>query len=370
MSRAAARRVGGRGYNGVSMRARLHFGLRPRSVVALAAIAVAAALLSAAPPADKPVASRPASRRAPTRPSTEQLHKLVNDLSSETYRVRRGARDRLADVVELPGVAEALKARLAITEDAQVRATLKSLLTGFDQPIAMVWYRGGLKELTQMAPAPWLFIEAYGSFVYDARSPLVGGKVAAVGDWRQGRLPAETLLALKRQIAASGLAVGPSSNRLPRYVSGQAQMMLYFRAGQSMRIFVEVLDVKHMDSKAPPPNAPIEAKLLATLSRAVGSAPWQTYSGTMGLHIFYNPPAIRGKMSRAAIGKLPDFPVAGINLLDARTRQGGIPLGSKDLKRVRAALAKTDIYKYHKFAACQVVLAPHVEKAVGLYYGR
>ena len=207
---------------------------RSRSALATAVMGLAA-LLSAAGPAGRSPGPGPTTR--PTRPvvDREALHKLVDGLASPQYRVRRAARDGLEKVVEIPGAAEVLQARLTRAKDAQVRATLQSLLTGFDQPIAMVWYRGGLRELPQAAPAPWLFIQADGRFVYDAKSPLLGGKAGPEGDCRQGKLPAARLLALKRTIAASGLAIGPSSNRPARYVSGMAQVTLYLRAGQSMR---------------------------------------------------------------------------------------------------------------------------------------
>ena len=122
-------------------------------------------------------------------------------------------------------------------------------------------------------------------------------------------------------------------------------------------------------TRKPPAGLSAELKLVATLRDALRAAPSAPYQGPMALHIAYNPPALRGK-PRAQIQKLPEFPVAGVNLLDSAARTGGILLDEKQLKRARAALAKTHLYKYHKYAGCQVVLAPYVEDAVRLYYGR
>jgi hypothetical protein len=300
----------------------------------------------------------------------EALDKLVDDRASPQYRVRRAARNGLEEVVEIPGAAEVLKARLTTAKDPQIRATLRGLLTGFDRPVAMVWYRGGLKELPQAAPGPWLFIEADGRFVYDAKSPLLGGKAGLDGDYRQGTLAALKLMGLKQAIAASGLAIGPSGNRPAHYISGMAQVTLYFRAGQSMRSFVVMSDVKQMrPARKAPAGLPAELKLVATLRDAVRAAPSAPYQGPMALHVAYNPPALRGK-PRAQIQKLPEFPLAGVNLLDSAARTGGIRLDDKQLKRARAALAKTKLYRYHKYAGCQVVIAPYIDDAVRLYYGR
>ena len=55
---------------------------------------------------------------------------------------------------------------------------------------------------------------------------------------------------------------------------------------------------------------------------------------------------------------------------DAKARSSGLVLSGPQLKRVRAALSKMDVYQYNKYIACQVFVAPHVKDAAEIQFGR
>ena len=60
----------------------------------------------------------------------------------------------------------------------------------------------------------------------------------------------------------------------------------------------------------------------------------------------------------------------GLSVTDMKTRTSGLVLSKAHLKRIRAALAKTDVYQYNKHIACQVFVAPHVKDAAEIQFGR
>ncbi len=337
-------------------------------VIAAFSVTCAALLLGGEAKSGSP-ASRPASR--PARPAVpiRRLKQLIGQLASEQYGLRRSARKELTRAVELPGVAEVLRAYLTTAEDTEVRTFLKGVLGGYDQPLVMLWYRGGNKDFPYVAPAAWLFIEADGRFVYDARSFLFTPKPRLPGLYRQGRLPGERLLALKEKVAASGLARGPSGGAVSGRSADELLMSFYLRSGQLRRTFITRFHVGRIrPGKKPPAGMTREEKLAASLRDVVAACPHAPYEGPMAVHTIYNPPAIRGK-PRQHIQKLPDWPVAGVNIRHTAARQEGIRVDGKQLQRVRAALAKTSLYKYSRYGALQVLLAPYVEDAVRLYYG-
>jgi len=332
-----------------------------------AALAIAGAALLGADGADrKAAATRPASAPAPAGVPASELDRLIDQLGSDEYHLRRDARDRLGRLVDLPGVADVLRSRLSSARDPAVRTALAALLEAFAQPIAVVWYRGGMKELPQAAPAPWLYVQSDGWFLYDAASCLFTGQAALGGDWRCGRMPAHAGLDLKRTIADSRVlresSEGLSAGTGP---GGPIHVSFYLRAGRKRTTLRTSWEASRLRPGKPPAAAAADLKLALALRQAVLACPAEAYDGPMALHTIYNPAALRGRR-RKQIQKLPEWPVAGVNLLDPAARLGGIRVEGKLLRQVRAALAKTNLYRYHKYAACQVLLAPHVEAALRL----
>ena len=332
---------------------------RRRIAAALIAVGAMAMALPADGPASRPVASRPT-----TIPVVDEakLARLVGDLGNESYRTRRLARTELMRIVELPGVAEVLKAHRATARDPSVRTALAAILTDFDQPVVCMWSGPPFQSIAYPPTSLRLFVAADGRFVCDAAD--TPADVAAIGraEWRAGKLSPEALLKLKRRIAAGGLA--DRTRGASAFNNSHPRAWIYLRSGRSKW----ALDLT-WDPKAKG-KLPAELALLKTIHDGLKAADGKVYEGPGQVRVAYNTPSLRGKTGRANVQNLPKWSVAGVNLLDGATRTTGVKVSGKQLKAVRAALARTSVYRYHTHAACEVVLSPYVEEAADLYFGK
>jgi len=332
---------------------------RGRIAAALIAVGTMAMALPARQAASRPAASRPTTVRSV---DEARLARLVADLASESYRTRRLARTELMRIVEHPGVAEVLKAHRSIARDPSVRAALAAILTDFDQPIVCLWSGPPFQSISYPPTSLRMFVAADGRYVCDTAGTL--GDVAAISrsEWRTGRLTPEALLKLKSRIAASGLADRTPAARA--FNNTHPRAWVYLRSGRAKRAMDLTWDPKAKG------KLPAELALLRTVHDQLKVAGGKVYDGPGQVRIAYNTPALRGKTGRANVKKLPKWSVPGVNLLDGTTRTTGVKVSGKTLKAVRAALAKTSLYRYHTHAACEVVLSPYVEEASDLYFGR
>ena len=333
------------------------------------ATAVCAAGAPPAAPARVP-ASQPAQPPPPAVPRGRILD-LVAQLTCDRYQLRQAAREELTRVVNLPGVAEILKARLKTAPDPETRASLERILEGFDQPLAMIWYRGGLNRLYFPARAPWLFIAADGSFVFNATSFYFTGSTSdpLAGDYRQGKLTPRQLYDVKEMIGASGLA-GRDRLETAR-ISGTktVQVSFYVRSGRDQSAGITHWDPKqlHPDSKDAP-SMQSELGLAHALRKFVAARDSRPYAGPMAVHVMHAPMALRGK-GRERIKQLPEWPLAKLNIHTNEAMRGGIPLTGEQLKLARALLSKSDLYRYSNDVGYQVLLAPFLKEAVEIYNG-
>lgn len=337
----------------------------------LAVLLTGAGLLAGNAATTRPAGTTPASRLVLAAVDKKKIDALVRKLASSRYRARRDARAGLLKIVDLPGVAEALKAHLKTTKDPEVRASLEHVLTGYDLPLAMVWYRGGLRELPRIAPAPWLFIRADGGFFIDKASSLfTGGPPSSpAGRYSQGKLTRAELLTAKRLIDDSGQARGPSAVRI-RYRSGWMQLSVHLRSGRNVRNWIVTWPPGAFRPAGAAPSQPADVKLAIALRTFLASRPGKPYDGPMAMHVLYGG-TIRGKRyTRQQVARLPAWSVAGLSVTDSKARSSGLVLDESRLKDVRAALAKTDVYKYNKYTPCQVFVAPYVKDAAELQFGR
>ncbi len=342
-----------------------------RFVPFLALVLTGAGLLAGKAATVAPAGTTTASAPAPPPMHKAKVDELVGKLASGRYSVRRDARAELLKLVDLPGVAEVLKARLKTAKDPEVKASLENVLTGYDMPLAMVWYRGGLRELPRIGPAPWLFVRADGSFVIDKSSPLVTGKPpsSAGGDYRQGKLTRAEVFALKKLIRDSGQARGPSNTRIA-YRSGWMQLSAYLRSGRDIRNWLVAWPVEAFRPGASLSPYAADVKLATALRTFLAPRPAEPYDGPVAMHVLLGG-MIRGKVySRQRVASLPPWRVPGLSVTDMKARTSGLVLSKAQLERVRAALAKTDVYQYNKYIACQVFVAPHVKDATEIQFGR
>jgi hypothetical protein len=342
-----------------------------RFVPLLALVLTGAGLLAGNAQTGAPTGTTTASAPAPPPVDEARVNALVGKLTSSRYSVRRDARAELLRLVDLPGVAELLKAHLKTAKDPEVKASLENVLSGHDMPLAMVWYRGGLRELPRMGPAAWLFVRADGRFVIDKSSPLVTGKPpsSAVGDYRQGKLTRAEVFALKRLIRDSGQARGPSNTRVA-YRSGWMQLSAYLRSGKDIRNWLVAWPVEAFRPGASLSRYTADVKLAAALGQFLAARPAKPYDGPVAMHVLLGG-MIRGKVyTRQQVANIPLWQVPGLSVTEAKARTSGVVLSTAQLKRVRAALEKTDVYQYNKYIACQVFVAPHVQDAAEIQFGR
>ena len=334
-----------------------------------------ALLISLAALAGPSVTSRPASAPAASQPTeapavpVKRIDAILAKLMSDKYAVRRDARAELMKIVELPGVAVVLKDRLARTEDAEVRASLQNVLAGHDLPLAMFWYRRGPGRTYHPPGAPWLLIRWDGTYLIDVNSPLLIGKSASspTGDWRTGKLHRKELSAVKAVIAKSGLAKMRYATRNPS--TAAIQMTCYVRSGSRTSLWVGKFVPKNLDPKRKPQSKPrLDTKLAVTLRNILAKRASKPYEGPLALRIHTSTTLKVKRYTRGELGDLPEWPVEAIKLTDVRGRMRGIPLKGEQLKAVRAALAKTDIYKASKYSPCQVFLAPYDDQAAKIMY--
>jgi len=330
-------------------------------------------------PAATATASRPASAPAsgPAVPATlptvdrRAIDKLVVDLGSRQYRTRVGAQEQLSKLVDLPGVADILKRHLAGAKDPEVKSSLEGALAGLGEPVALIWYLRGLRQV-QRGLSPCLFIRADGRFVYDAGSFIFTGKDAAPkGDtYRQGKLTIHQLWALKQKIKAALTGSGAGAGRVGAVKAGWAQVTFHARSGRSRRTVQAVWEpAAFRRGTTPGAGAAADIKLAAALRDFLAQCPAKGYDGPMALHMNFNPAGAR-RLSLADRRKLPAFPVKSVNILDARARTGGLPLTDKELKAARKALGETIVYRYSTSIPIEVLLAPYIEEASEIIYGR
>ncbi len=344
-----------------------------RCVVLLAAAATCIALAAGGP------TSRPTSRSATTTPAgpppvpVKRIDLLVGLLASDVYNVRRDAREELLKIVPAPGVAEVIKAHLKRATDAETRVSLEHVLEGHDLPLVMIWYVGGLSSMPGSASHPWLYIRADGTFFIDRTSLLFTGRrpAAPVGQCRQGRLNYPELLALQRMIDASGLA-RLTDQIAPRHKVGAVQMVCYLRSGRHRRIRRSSWPPDAFDPDKTPSTRPATAadvSLALALRNYLAGRSSRPYDGPVALHVMYGARAGGGRLGRAEIATLPEWEIPSVDLMDKSARMGGIVLDEAELKAVRAAMAKTRVYKLSAYAAGEVYLAPHLEDAVEVQFG-
>ena len=341
-----------------------------RFVPFLALVLTGAGFLAGNAQTVSPAGTTTASAPAPQPVDKAKVDDLVAKLASGRYSVRRDARAELLNMVDLPGVAEVLQVRLKAAKDPEVKASLEHVLTGYDMPLAMVWYRGGLRELPRMSPAPWSFVRADGSFVIDKSCPLVTGKppTNAGGDCRQGKLTGAELFALKKLIRDSGQARGPSNTRVV-HRAGWMQLSVYLRSGKDMRNWLVSWPVEAFRPGASLSPYAADVKLAAALQKFLAARPAKPYDGPVAMHVLLGG-MIRGKVySRQQVANMPPWRVPGLSVTDAKARTSGLVLSKAQLKRVRSALAKTDVYQYNKYIACQVFVAPYVKDAADIQFG-
>ena len=349
----------------------------------LAAAVALATGWSPAGPASRPAATSPASRPAsapasgPAVPATlpavdrRAIDKLVADLGSRRFRTRLAAQKQLDKLVDLPGVAEVLKRHLAGAKDPEVRSSLENALAGLGEPVALIWYLRGLRQV-QRGLSPCLFIRADGRFVYDTGSFVFTGKDEAPKSdtCRQGQLTIHQLWALKQKIKAALSGRPAGAKRMTAVKSGWAQVTFLARSGRSQRTVQAVWDpAAFRPGRKPGAGAGDDVKLATALRDFIAQCPAKAYDGPMALHMNFNPAASR-RLSLANRRKLPAFPVGTVNILDARARAGGLPLNEKELKAARKALGKTAVYRYSTSIPIEVILAPYVAEAAEIIYGR
>ena len=328
---------------------------------------------------ERPAATRPAGRAPASGPSApapavpvRQIDQLVANLASDQYKVRRAARDQLLKIVDMPGVGEVLKDRLNAATDAETIASLEQALDGYDLPLAMVWYAGGSQQMRYPAPAPWLFLRFDGSYFIDRAGMLLTGRAPSspVGSYRQGKLKRDELYVAKNMITASGLAVRPGGQSV-RPKAGAVRVSCYIRSGTTTRIWSAFWPASTFAAKADAAAAGAgdDVKLTRALVELLARGPSQPYEGPVALHVVHGGMLRAKRYSPAEMAKLPEWTVPAVSLTDPQTRTRGIILTDAQLKAVRAALAKTDIYKYHLSYACRVYLAPYLKDAADIQFG-
>lgn len=326
-------------------------------------------------------ASQPATRPATTRPACPKvvpqtrgkIAKWVAELGSGRYAARRQARENLNKIVSRPGVDEVLAEHFRAAEDPEVKAALEELLVGFGRPVAMVWRRGwarstanGFRQRAQVAGAPCLLVSGDGGFVYDAASPYFTGKMedAPRVEFRQGRLNPAQVWKLKEMIARSGVVRRPSAGSfgLPTRRRSAIHVSFYARSGNSMRTSLCSWSLEGL-RRGKRASGDAELSLAVAVRDFIASCAAKPYKGPVAVH------AERDiTRNRSDIAKLPDWPIPGIDLRTAGTG-AGIELGKKELKMVRGALAKTNMYKYGRYYAYRVFLVPALKDARDLLHG-
>ena len=316
-------------------------------------------------------ATNPAPATRATRPpsagqtvSAEMIDELVRDLASPKYKVREKARSRLLEIVDVPGIADILKAHLKSTRDAQVKASLKRVLARCDLPVAMIWYRGGLPSLRRWAGAPWLCILGDGRFVIDAASPLFTGKSTnePAGSFREGRLTLAELFQVQQMIDSSHqlqLTREPDGKRPGKGM----KLCVYLRRRAAYRQWTDAYPLEAFVPGSKPVSPSARLRLTLALRDFLAARQSSPYKGPMGLHVYWAV-RIRGRSySRAEISRLPRWKLPGVDIADPRTRGTGLLLSEADVKRVRAYLSGNDVYQYGYYAGL-VYLVPYIKEAV------
>ncbi len=349
------------------------------SSLVIAWLAMAASARSPGPTGDgsarigtpEATATNPAPATRATRPpstaqtvSAEMIDELVKDLASPKYKVREKARSRLLEIVDVPGIADILKAHLKSTRDAQVKVSLKRVLDGCDLPVAMIWYRGGLPSLRRWAGAPWLCILGDGRFVIDTASPLFTGKSTdePAGSFREGRLTLAELFQVQQMIDSSHqlqLTREPDGKRPGKGM----KLCMYLRRRAAYRQWTDAYPLEAFVPGSKPVSPPARLRLALALRDFLAARQSSPYKGPMGLNVYWAV-RIRGRSySRAEISRLPRWKLPGVDIADPRTRGTGLLLSEADVKRVRAYLSGNDVYQYGYYAGL-VYLVPYIKEAV------
>ena len=342
-----------------------------QSVLVLMGIGLCGWGLAQTQPASQPAAIRPSGPRPPQW-LCERIAQSVAKLSDPSYRVRQEAREALEKMLHKPGGPEVLMQHLKATRDPHIKATLQLLLEAYGEPLVMVWRRMRImreaarnKVLRHDAGAPWLLVNGDGHFIYDAGSPYFTGelKLDPRPNWRQGRLDQEKLWRLREMIARSGVAKLPVATRAG-YTSttgSGVEVAFYVRDANLRRISVTFWPMAHLRRKNRT-RGTAEIELAVAIRDLIASSPSQDYTGPLALFVEHI------AMPRQEVQKLPDWPVAGVDIRKAMS-PGAVRLNGETLEKVRQALARGNTYKYIRHAACRVWLVPYVEEAMKLYYG-
>ncbi len=316
----------------------------------------------AANPAPASKAARPAS---PVRTvSARMVRELVKDLASPKYKVRKKAQSRLLEIVDVPGVADILKAHLKSTADAEVSASLRRLLVGCDLPVAMIWYRGGLPSLRRWGGAPWLCILGDGRFVIDTASPLFTGKSTnePAGSFREGQLTPAEIFQVQQMIDSSHQLQLPREPERKRLGKGM-RLCMHLRRRAVFRQWTDAYPLKAFVPGSKPVSPPARLGLALALRDFLAARRSTPYRGPLGLQVYWSV-RIRGRSySPAEIRRLPRWKLPGVDITDKKTRSTGLLLRDADVKRVRAYLSDNDVYQYGHYAGL-VYLAPYIKEAI------
>ena len=210
-----------------------------------------------------------------------------------------------------------------------------------------------------------LFVSGEGQFLYDASSTFLTGKMdePAAKDIRCGRLTARQLWRLKEMIARSGLAREPTRSPVAVPQTAAVQVAFYLRSVNLRRVAACWWSAEQLSSTRPAEEKG-EWALARDIRDFLAACPAGAFEGTF----FVYAQVLNRPMPREELAKLPEWPVAGVNLLTG-FQPGALPVSGEQLKAVREALAKTDTYRFQQFVGCQVTLIPLVKDARETVFG-
>lgn len=329
-----------------------------------------------AAPSTRPAGAttRPANARIPS-VSPEKIRQLVAQLASDRYALRRIAHVELRRIVDLPDAGPLLRKHLKDATDAETKAALVEIVGSYGLPLVTVWPTVRVtatadsyarEKLTPAAPC--LFVKGDGSFVYGAATFMFSASHApgSSDKWRQGRLGPVQLYRLKEAIRRG---TGKASGQAPGTRASGVEVALHVRSGSRWnadnRLWTPAALGLARKGKAESQSG---KQLPEILREMIAAAPSRPYEGPWCLYGEY----IRG-LRRQEVEQVPDWPIKNLPVQFALA-PGGMQLDGEQLGQVRALLkeaktAKQRTYKFARFAACRVSLAPYLKEARESYFG-